>query len=86
MITILNGPYRILCHAPDEVRTTLLILFSSNLLQPFARNTRSGKLAVNDREVNSDQSVIIKQIEHLIKKPVRLMTDKTEETVKVFEM
>jgi len=75
-----------LCHAPDEVRATLLILFSCNLLQPFARNARSDKLTVNGGEVNSDQSVIIEQVEHLTKKPVWSMMDKTEEIVKVFEM
>ncbi|OJA14930.1 hypothetical protein AZE42_12370 [Rhizopogon vesiculosus] len=51
----------------------------NNFLQPFGRNARSDKLTVNGREVNSDQSVIIEQVEHLIKKPVWSMMDKTEE-------
>ncbi|OJA08940.1 hypothetical protein AZE42_14143 [Rhizopogon vesiculosus] len=70
MITISNGPYHVLYHAPDEVRAILLISFSCNLPQPFAKNARSDKLTV----------------EHLIKKPVWSMMDKTEEIVKVFEM
>ncbi|OJA11417.1 hypothetical protein AZE42_05747 [Rhizopogon vesiculosus] len=37
---------------------------------------------VNGGEANSDQLVIIEQVEHLIKKPVWSMMDKTEEIVK----
>ncbi|OJA15945.1 hypothetical protein AZE42_13479 [Rhizopogon vesiculosus] len=59
---------------------------TANLLQPFARNACSDKLMVNGRKMNGDQSVIIEQIEHLIKKPVWSVMDKTEEIVKVFEM
>ncbi|OJA12004.1 hypothetical protein AZE42_13460 [Rhizopogon vesiculosus] len=82
IITISNGPYHILCHAPDEVCATLLISLSCNLLQLFARIACLDKLTVNGGEANSDQLVIIEQVEHLIKKPVWLMMDKMEEIVK----
>jgi len=78
----LNGSYRVLCHAPDEVCTTssfCSLVYSLAVCKKCPLRQACSKWW----EVNSDQSVIIEQVEHLIKKTSLVDTDKTEKIVKV---
>jgi len=76
----------VLCHVLHIIISEWFITFLGNNLELLARHSSTFEFPVYRSIVNRYEAVSLQEIEELIQKPVRLVSDQTEQVLDIVEM